>query len=51
MMRSMRHENIVSYFGCERTTDMLRIFMELVPGGVPFFASFSALCSSRFGGA
>jgi serine/threonine protein kinase len=32
-MRELHHENIVAYYGTERTRDVLNIFMEYVPGG------------------
>ena len=31
--RHLRHKNIVQYYGAKIETDMLKIFMELVPGG------------------
>lgn len=32
-MRELHHENIVAYYGTERTREVLNIFMEYVPGG------------------
>jgi len=45
-MKRLKHPNIVSYVGTERTEGMLNIFMEFVPGGSIYsllqkFGSFS----------
>lgn len=33
LLRPLQHENIVTYYGCDRDGDDLNIYLELVPGG------------------